>query len=178
MKLITQKELDALEEKRKLATPGKWHHSFSRYYCDYKNCTNPTYIVTENCTTGEKNCSCAGHDNENWSLLHGPDSYKPDDKRLYPNGERFIYARDAAYIAAANPETIGRILETMRRMRECLEFYGNEENWAIDRLITESAKTDIEKIDDDSYFGFRHKCGLRARKILREMDENNGEGVE
>ena len=163
------------DELRKLAegaTQGEWRTVYSRYYCDYKDCTNKTRMVTHNCSTGEETYSCSGHDNQNWSILIGIDTYKPDDKNRYPQDERYIYTGDAEYIAAANPTKILSLLDQIEMLNKKLQVARES--------LTSIASLSRPRHDNAKYWQglSREQCAIVvakdtqiARLALKQIDE-------
>lgn len=75
--------------------------------------------------------------------------------RVHPN---LLYEGDVHFIAHARTD-IPSLLDEVERLREALEWYGDEKNW----------KT-VFNSDDDTVYGFLMKedCGDRARDALKE----------
>lgn len=101
----------------------------------------------------------------NWDSDNDGDVWTDAEKAFCPGLDQEIFRvfgttkrgpdrGDAAYIALCNPENIGRLIKTLKKYREALEFYANEDSWSQDGV--------------NLYSFIENNEGETARKALEE----------
>ena len=91
--------LDEIEERSNKATPEPWESMYLKHYClsDHNAGGGLHALTIGKCSRGDGDCN--GHDNENWSRLAGPDTY-----REHPDGPEYLFSNDADFIASSRTD--------------------------------------------------------------------------
>lgn len=147
--------LDQIAARANAATPAPWDSRFLLYWCrpTAQDLGNGLHVLTGDFPCRFKEGSCSGHNNENWSLLVGPDTY-----RERPDGKQYVFSNDSQFIAAARSD-VPKLVKALRRATEMLV-------WALskDVALMEHRERELVQLLSDSPLDNKKSASVEQEK--------------